>query len=452
MSSSSPGAGKGLPVHGEGSRYGHPAFEGLSQAQVDHVYHHGNLRTLAPGEFLFREDGRVRQHYLILDGALRLCLPGAGSHAPQSVLRQGELLAAMPAAARIEDEISAVAQEKLSVLELEDAALSRLPEHVQALLFRNLLRLSSSRLRNMRLELSKLTGRQDSLVGELRARQESGTRGYEEAPVIRDFLQRIPRLPPYAANAARLLDDKASARDLVEMARLDPSLVGIVLKTVNSAYYGLQQKVSNFQHAAMLLGFHQIYQILVNTGLRSTMPRTPEFQHLQFHSMMISVLAFEICQVTRRGNGQSAGTIGLLHDIGKSVLLLLERQSPKLSFFIGLLDSNKIGSMLLKEWGLPAEICQTLEYQDFAALMPAAAIPEPIRHHAAVLHLAHLCLEHLEGREEPPASLFLADYQRLLGIEPGSVEGFVRDRLLPPMLRRLNTFPQPVQRFLFRPE
>ena len=144
-------------------------------------------------------------------------------------------------------------------------------------------------------------------------------------------------------------------------------------------------------------------------------------------------------------------TIGLLHDIGKSVLLLLISQNPKLAFFISLLDPARIGALLLQNWEIPDAIYETLEYQKYPELLPPDAIPESCRKKVAILHLAHLCEAKLNGKAETTlASPFLGDYFKLLGIRESELTEFVDKKLLTSVKKRLPTYPVEIQEFFTR--
>jgi HD-like signal output (HDOD) protein len=235
----------------------------------------------------------------------------------------------------------------------------------------------------------------------------------------------------------------------VEIAKQDPSLTASVMKIINSPYYGLRHKITDFQHAVLLLGFNQIQQLIVNTGIQSTMPNTAEFRQLQFHSVVISALSFEISQLVKLGSPAMLSTLGILHDIGKSVTLLLRSQHPDMDFFIGQLDANIIGPMLLKEWQLPPEITTPLEYQAYSELVPPSALPEEHRINLAILFLAHLCFAHLQGKGEETVPADLArDYMRVLGCENLTVENFVVQRLCPALAKRKASLPIVIQNLI----
>ena len=61
-------------------------------------------------------------------------------------------------------------------------------------------------------------------------------------------------MPAYATDlSVQLLDARKSVQEIVEGIKRDPNVVGIVLKTVNSAQFAFQKKIESFYHACMIL-------------------------------------------------------------------------------------------------------------------------------------------------------------------------------------------------------
>jgi HD-like signal output (HDOD) protein len=252
--------------------------------------------------------------------------------------------------------------------------------------------------------------------------------------------------------AVLLLDEKAATSEIVDLAKLDPSLVGMILKTVNSAYYNLQRKISDIQHAILLLGFNQIYQLAMAEGIRSTMPTTAEFQKLQSHCIQVSIISSEISKLFNIKSGLVFSTIGLLHDIGKSIILLLGEKYPKLRMVFDAQSHAEIGSLLLKNWNIPDMVCSTVEYQQYPEFSMPEEIPEKCREAAAVLYIAHLCYDYLHGKKESELpKAFLDDYLHLLRIPKGSFSELVGRTLLC-LLKKVNTYPESVREFLMESE
>src|SRR5205814_103407 len=124
--------------------------------------------------------------------------------------------------------------------------------------------------------------------------------------------------------------------EVVEGIKRDPSLVGVVLKTVNSAQYGFGKKIESFYHACMILGYNNIYNLILREAAQSTMPVTRETTRIHKHSCLISVLCFEIASMAKEqaSQSQTATTIGLLHDLGKGVQVMMKSAHPAKADFI----------------------------------------------------------------------------------------------------------------------
>ena len=148
-----------------------------------------------------------------------------------------------------------------------------------------------------------------------------------ELEAIQSIIKKIPKLPIFASGlTSKLMGTRASASEVAEDVKNDPSLVGIVLKTVNSAYYSFQKKVSDIQHAIVLLGFNEIYSMIIAQGVRETMPNTLSFRELHAHSVAISNIAYSISNHVKTGKPSELATVGLLHDVGQIVIELLKEQ------------------------------------------------------------------------------------------------------------------------------
>ncbi len=441
-------------VEKESKKYKHPAFEGLSDSQIIAVYSIGSVKKINTGDLLFKEGDADPATYLIFKGSAQIQRQGKDHAGQIAVFRQGDCVPRMFFLKNQRRTASAIALEPLAVFVFDESSLNGLHDQIQLTIYKNLDKLSGHQINDLIIKQIELSHRNTCLTSQLADFLQARRQQYASSKMIQSFLKRVPRLPVYASRlAVMLLDENVSTRDVAELAKLDPSLVGMVLKTVNSAYYGFRHEISDFQHAVLLLGFNQIYQMIVDIGVRSTMPKTREFRQLQFHSVMVSVIGFEICQLSRIRNGALVSTIGLLHDIGKSVILLLRQRNPKMTFLIDMLDHTKIGSLLLKEWNIPGVVCNSLEYQCYPELAPPEIIPEDYRQNVAALYMAHLCYEYLLGKSESELPTgFLGEYMDVLKCPERSIAEFVEKKLFPSLNKRLKTFPQGVQNFLTKSE
>jgi len=220
---------------------------------------------------------------------------------------------------------------------------------------------------------------------------------------------------------------------------------------VNSPYYGFPMKITNINQAVMLLGIKQIYRIVMDNSLKSFFPPSyPEFEHLQKHSYLVSILAEETADAA--GRLQMAGlvsTLGLLHDIGRSAIMLLKRKDPQLTEKLDGVDHAKLGGQLLAFWGLPEQIHAPISrYADLMSLPPddlPDKVPPPPQE-VAILYVAHVCsslvLDDAEGK--PDSALFNLCMDSL-GTDGMSADRFLKEKLSPRLSSRSRQFPQNIQ-------
>jgi len=252
-------------------------------------------------------------------------------------------------------------------------------------------------------------------------------------------------LPAFATT----LSSQLFTRDLVEQIKRDPALVAIVLKTINSAFYSFQKKISDIHHAVVLLGFEQIYQVVIAEGIRRTMPNTPKFKALHLHSEIISHIAFMLSLESRHGHPAEMASFGLLHEIGQIVIQLLKDQNPKLAALVMVLDQAQLGSLLLKEWNLPDVLWKSVEFQSYPEFSSPHHIPEELRNNVTLLYLSHLCYNLFQGKKEKELSTtFFDEYIELTNWQGLTLEEIARERLLPAMVKKSKTYPLPLRQLI----
>ncbi len=431
------------------NKYPHPAFEGLSDKALNALYSAGQNRTFAAGSCLFNTGDQERPAFLILSGNCELLAPVQG----EALLIKLGKGAYVPVGLYSDESGSTatlMAIDTVTTLALDTRILATLPADVQLALYRNLEREAAHTTNRMLDYLGGMSHASQTMSWAISLYLMGRGNLYRESAAIKALLRKMPKLPPYVSKlTGMLISDTASTRSVVEVAKTDPSLTATVLKTVNSSYFGLRHKIVDFQHALVLLGFNQIYQIIASKGIQSTMPKTPEFQQLQLHSMTLSVLCFEISHATRQGSAPLLSTVGLLHDIGKSVILLLKHQHPNMAFLLNLLDPGMIGALLLREWQIPEEIAVVLEYQNNTALTPPDSIPDEYRVNTSVLHIAHLVSDYIDGKlMADSAPGFFGAHMQVLGQKKArSIDDFVRGCLAPSIAARNATLPKALQAF-----
>jgi HD-like signal output (HDOD) protein len=273
---------------------------------------------------------------------------------------------------------------------------------------------------------------------------------YEQSEIITNIIHNIPRLPLHITHLIELLaSDKASAKEVAALAKQDPSLVVDILKTINSPRYNLPREITDVSYAITYLGFNEVYQIAVSRGLMKLIPDSNEFKEVYFHSVFLSYVGAELCQSYDKSQAALLSTIGLLHDIGKTVALLLGKQNPKWSVFIEMLDSAKLGAMLLKQWNIPNRVCRTIEYQAYPTFCHPAKIPSDMRINIALLYVAHVAGDCLHKGSAPPFEHpYLSDYLRLLKFDHPGIEEVAKSCILPGLTAKFNLLPDSVRKLI----
>ncbi|RKZ07595.1 hypothetical protein DRQ05_02855 [bacterium] len=184
----------------------------------------------------------------------------------------------------------------------------------------------------------------------------------------------IPTLPPVVQKVlASINDPKVGAKQLAEIITTDQSITSRVLKLVNSSFFGLRGKVVNIHHAVTLLGFSTIRQILLGVSICKNfkdLKGAGDFSGENFweHSIATASLARYLAKLSSSVEPDIAYTVGLIHDIGK--LLLLEHHTERFvealskasresiplneaETAIFEVDHTDVGNWLFKKWSLP---------------------------------------------------------------------------------------------------
>lgn len=205
-----------------------------------------------------------------------------------------------------------------------------------------------------------------------------------ENKAIWDTLEKIkdlPTLPSVYFKVDKLLKDKqASIENVARIIEIDPAMSTSILRLVNSAFYGLRGKSSSISHAVMILGFNTVKNAIVSVAILDTMSvkdRIRNFDINDFwrHSVSTAVLGRQLAEKSRLVPPEDAFIAGLLHDIGKIIMVKyfkeeLEKifkrmQETKCSFSdaeaeVSSMDHVVIGAYLARKWQLPEQIIEAI--------------------------------------------------------------------------------------------
>lgn len=151
----------------------------------------------------------------------------------------------------------------------------------------------------------------------------------ERSHKLKDIVDRsgeLPALPEIVTEVMRLTDDpSADMTEVGDAIQRDPALTARILRVSNSAYYGLKQHVGTLRLALVVLGITEIRNIVLSVScfdaLRDAQVDKALARDFYRHSFIVAGIARKLCERIGLDAQGEAFVSGVLHDIGKLVLL-----------------------------------------------------------------------------------------------------------------------------------
>ncbi|HJT18976.1 MAG TPA: HDOD domain-containing protein [Nitrospira sp.] len=185
----------------------------------------------------------------------------------------------------------------------------------------------------------------------------------------------LPLLPQVAGQVMALANDPSvDAARLSALIHQDQSLAAHVLRIANSPAYMPRTPIVSLQHAVAMLGVNLLSEIALTVSLKHSALQVSGYEadvkQLWRHALASGVYAKEIARL-RRFNVESAYLCGLLHAIGKPVVLkavvaiVVEGRIPidrdaVISFMEGY--HARVGTIIAKEWSLPKQVGEAITF------------------------------------------------------------------------------------------
>ncbi|MES2772177.1 MAG: HDOD domain-containing protein [Pseudomonadota bacterium] len=202
-------------------------------------------------------------------------------------------------------------------------------------------------------------------------------------------VERMPAFPKSVQEILRLSREvNCTPKDLVQVIESDPLITVKILKTVNSAYYGVAKPMTSVAHALLYLGANTIKNLAISIAALGMLP-SKNVAGLEMPAYLLHCLS--CAEIAKRLALKLDGTLepmdaylaGLLHDFGKIVLALfmpeafqaaLDRcQQDGSSLHQALratlgTDHAQLGAMLVEHWRFSTDISTAIRYQYGAEL------------------------------------------------------------------------------------
>ncbi len=218
---------------------------------------------------------------------------------------------------------------------------------------------------------------------------DSGNSGSEATPETDDpgktsnadalvaAVNELPPMPHVVSKVMDLLSDADSQMsDMVKVLSSDPALVARLIRVSNSALYGRGQETTSLNQAVVRLGGNTVRSLVMAASMKSLFPLDKTNvgvwgQALWQHSLECGLAARRVAQFSGYSDPEEAFVAGVLHDIGKVVILLnkpdefrliLKRQAAAKESFataeravLGF-DHTDVGELLLAKWQMPGNL------------------------------------------------------------------------------------------------
>lgn len=169
--------------------------------------------------------------------------------------------------------------------------------------------------------------------------------------------------------------------ELASVIKTDPAMSARLLKIVNSAFYGLGEKVDTLTHALSIVGTEQLTDLALAAIVTSKFQGIPRdlinMETFWMHSIGCGIAARRIARQVPGVESEKMYLGGMLHDIGS---LIFFKESPEVAKKILLrckesgehlfkvekevlgYDHAEVGALLLTEWKLSEQLVEMVRY------------------------------------------------------------------------------------------
>ena len=247
-------------------------------------------------------------------------------------------------------------------------------------------------------------------------------------------IRSLPSPPDlYTKLVTELKSDTASIAEIADLIGNNIGIAAKLLQMVNSAYFGIPNRVDNISHAINLLGLDTVQSLVLSAGVFSQFedPKLPGFSidSIYDRSTIVGAKSRLLAHAfgLNRRITEDALLAGMLHDIGK--LLMLTSFQSELREALSLAGTKSIplyqaeyeimgvsdaaiGAYLLSLWGLPDSILEAVALH----YMPRE-IPNPLLNATTAVHVAYATdLDENNNVKKDEDSAADIDYLQKIGI------------------------------------
>lgn len=228
--------------------------------------------------------------------------------------------------------------------------------------------------------------------------------------------------------------------DIASVIALDPALTVRLLRLANSPFYNFSGSVETVARAVRVIGMNELYNLVLASSVTQSFagipPELVDMPGFWRHSVNTGLLARELGKVCGLKQGERLFVVGLLHNIGKLVMVghlpELTREAITLNGYysspwereelvLGYSFAD-VGAELLKAWGMPEALWELVACQH---------APQTARHLPAAAALLHIASRAISAHEAEDKGGQGFDYQAAIEPEAWRQTGLCLDNLGP---------------------
>jgi putative nucleotidyltransferase with HDIG domain len=237
---------------------------------------------------------------------------------------------------------------------------------------------------------------------------------FMDNPRIRNLISGMKYLPSlphlYSQIIEKLAMPEPSIEKIARIVSKDPGMTAKLLQLVNSSFFSFYSHVSDSFRAITILGLDKIRSLVLSIHIFQSLTQKDaerfQVQELWEHQLKTATSAKMIAQSLNleKSHLEEAYMAGLLHDIGKAILLANlpiefekiylnvspSKQLPNAEDEILGAKHGEIGGYLLGLWALPKSIVQAVAYHHTPSLAD-----DTESHVLAAVHIANTLLGEL---------------------------------------------------------
>jgi len=196
-----------------------------------------------------------------------------------------------------------------------------------------------------------------------------------------DGIKELPTLPMIYFKVNKALQNKdASIKGVGDIIEMDQAMSSKVLHIVNSSFYGFRSKISSINQAVMILGFNTVKNAIVSVSILDVFAIKEKFSGFDVkkfwgHSIAVAVICKHLAEKSSLATPEDAFIAGLLHDMGKLIMLQYfnedfgliwqAQQKDGLTFYdaertVLPVDHAQIGGYLARKWLFPNSLIDAI--------------------------------------------------------------------------------------------